>query len=461
MLENPSIIPPDLTEGITYLKPKGDYTADPSKHRPITCLNTAYKIFTALINNKIAAHLDHNAIIAEEQKGCRKNSRGCKDQLIMDEIITGQIREKNRNAAISWIDYKKAFDSIPHTWLLKVLDLYKIHPRIRKALQACMATWKTDLTIQAQDRIIRVNNIEIKCGIFQGDSLSPVWFCMAINALSYLLNRSGMGFVIKTPDGTEETLNHLLYIDDLKLYEKNKDQLASLMNTVLKFTTDIKMEFGLDKCAHISIEHGKVIDTETLELMLNDVSIQNLDENQYYKYLGIKQYLNINHSQIKRELTNQYKSRLKKILNTGLKSKHLFMAINTYCVPILTYSFGLIKWSETDVKALDIDTRVSLTKNNTHHPKSSKERLYIPRKNGGRGLVNIASQWKTQTTKLREYFQQVKNRSNKIKNMCRADNKYTPLQLNQEYSDIHKNNRRDQRKRTKLEKHGITRQIPK
>ncbi|KAI5692620.1 hypothetical protein M8J77_008093 [Diaphorina citri] len=279
---------------------------------------------------------------------------------------------------------------------------------------------------------------------------------MAINALSYLLNRSGMGFVIKTPDGTEETLNHLLYIDDLKLYAKNKDQLASLMNTVLKFTTDIKMEFGLDKCAHISIEHGKVIDTETLELMLNDVSIQNLDENQYYKYLGIKQYLNINHSQIKRELTNQYKSRLKKILNTGLKSKHLFMAINTYCVPILTYSFGLIKWSETDVKALDIETRVSLTKNNTHHPKSSKERLYIPRKNGGRGLVNIASQWKTQTTKLREYFQQVKNRSNKIKNMCRADNKYTPLQLNQEYSDIRTTDETKERERNwkSMELHG-------
>ncbi len=64
--------------------------------------------------------------MTEEQKGCRKNSQGCKEQLIIDIITTKQAHKKNRNLSIAWIDYKKAYDSIPHSWLIEVLKIYKI-----------------------------------------------------------------------------------------------------------------------------------------------------------------------------------------------------------------------------------------------------------------------------------------------------------------------------------------------
>jgi hypothetical protein len=39
--------------------------------------------------------------------------------------------------------------------------------------------------------------IQIKRGIYQGDSLSPLWFCLAINPLTNLLNSTGYGFNIR------------------------------------------------------------------------------------------------------------------------------------------------------------------------------------------------------------------------------------------------------------------------
>jgi hypothetical protein len=50
-----------------------------------------------------------------------KESFGCKEQLIIDTVIMEQARKN------SFIDSKKAYDSVPHSWLLKILNIYKIN----------------------------------------------------------------------------------------------------------------------------------------------------------------------------------------------------------------------------------------------------------------------------------------------------------------------------------------------
>ena len=64
-----------------------------------------------------------NDLFTIEQKGCRRGSYGCKDQLLINQMITDDCKLKHRNSSMAWIDYRKAFDSVPHSWILKVLDL--------------------------------------------------------------------------------------------------------------------------------------------------------------------------------------------------------------------------------------------------------------------------------------------------------------------------------------------------
>ena len=77
---------------------------------------------------------------------------------------------------------------------------------------------------------------------------------MSLNPLSQELKKTGYGYQLD-----EQTkINHPLYIDDLKLYGTSDKQLTGLMNTVKNVSDDIKMEFGLDKCAkHHSREARK------------------------------------------------------------------------------------------------------------------------------------------------------------------------------------------------------------
>ena len=129
-MEDAGNIPDFLVQGITYLLPKNQDCQDPSQYRPITCLFTIYKIYTARIAEKVYKHLDANKFLAEEQKGCIKNSQGCKEQLIIDSVVLEQAHKDNRNLYIAYIDYRKAFDSVPHSWIIHLLQIYKTDPQI-------------------------------------------------------------------------------------------------------------------------------------------------------------------------------------------------------------------------------------------------------------------------------------------------------------------------------------------
>ena len=77
-------------------------------------------------------------------------------------------------------------------------------------------------------------------------------------------------------------------MDDLKLYASNKKSLESLIQIVLVFSNDIEMEFGVEKCAVLTMKKGKLANSDRMAL-LNKTTMKGLKEGDSYKYLGIIQ----------------------------------------------------------------------------------------------------------------------------------------------------------------------------
>ena len=415
-------LPRFTTKGITHLLPKNTDTANPSQYRPITCLPTLYKLITSCITLRINIHLESHNILAEEQKGCRRNHKGCKEQLLIDSTVLKHAHKHNRNIHLTYIDYKKAFDSVPHSWLIRVLQIYKINPTIVTFLENAMDNWNTVLSLTTKTTKVSTDEIRIRNGIFQGDSLSPLWFCLALNPLSTMLARTSSGYKL----AKETEITHLMYVDDIKLFAKSHNDMKHLLELTTNFSNDIQMNFGLDKCNTLHIHKGKVLAGDYN--LSEEVNIRAMDSENTYKYLGIKQNRSINHTEIKKELSAEYIRRVNILCKKKLNSKNLFKALNTYAVPVLTYSFGVIKWSLTDIKKLQIKTRTTLTRNNYLHPKSAIERMTVKRDKGGRGLIDIKVLWENQINRLRDFF--YKKHDSRIHNATiQADNNFTPLNL--------------------------------
>lgn len=105
-------------------------------------------------------------------------------------------------------------------------------------------------------------------------------------------------------------------MDDIKLYTSTKNQMNSLIKITETISTDIQMEFGLDKCKTNSIERGKW--TNTNGTVTTTGKIEHMDEANSYKYLGFDQTIKLNHTELKQRLIQKFTSRLTQLLKSKL-----------------------------------------------------------------------------------------------------------------------------------------------
>ena len=103
---------------------------------------------------------------------------------MFNNAILENCKKRKKNLSTAWIDYKKAFDSVPHYWILKCLQMYKIQPVLIIFIEESMSQWKTNMTLVHKEEVLETGPIRVKREIFQGDSLSPLLFTMSLNPLS-------------------------------------------------------------------------------------------------------------------------------------------------------------------------------------------------------------------------------------------------------------------------------------
>ena len=154
-----------------------------SSFRPITCLPLIWKLLTSILAEYLYDHLEKTNSLPWEQKGCRKGSRGTKDQLLIDKMIVKDCKERLKSLAVAWIDYRKAYEMVPHSWIQKCMEAFGVAVNVRSFVNASMKQWNTELTASNQ----RLGNVKISCGIFQGDSLSPLLFVLVMIPLTLVL----------------------------------------------------------------------------------------------------------------------------------------------------------------------------------------------------------------------------------------------------------------------------------
>ena len=98
------------------------------------------------IREEIYYSLTSCGLFPEEQKGCRKGSRGTAELLYIDQHIVNESKTRRKNVAMAWIDYKKAYDMVPQSWIINCLKMYKISHEVINFIEKAMKTWRVELT---------------------------------------------------------------------------------------------------------------------------------------------------------------------------------------------------------------------------------------------------------------------------------------------------------------------------
>ena len=239
----------------------------PSNYRPVSLTSVPCKILESLIRDQIMAHLvDHN-LLSNHQHGFRPK-RSCNTQLL--EALDDWSRDLECGNPVDsvYLDFQKAFDSVPHLRLLKKLYSYGIAGKL--------LDWIASFLIGRRQQVVLEGShsdwTEVASGVPQGSVLGPLLFIIYVNDL---------------PDVIKSGIK--LFADDAKLYRGVPSTgdavlLQSDLTALSEWSSTWLMPFNRDKCKVLHIGHvnprfsytmdGFVLDTSSIE---RDLGV-NIDE---------------------------------------------------------------------------------------------------------------------------------------------------------------------------------------
>ena len=91
---------------------------------------------------------------------------------------------------MAWIEFRKSYEMVLHSWMIKSLELAGAAKNVVNLLKKPVKNWKTNLICSNTE----LGAVDINCGIFQGDSLSPLLIALSLLTLALVLRKIKQGY---------------------------------------------------------------------------------------------------------------------------------------------------------------------------------------------------------------------------------------------------------------------------
>uniref|UniRef100_A0A915ETK6 Reverse transcriptase domain-containing protein n=1 Tax=Ditylenchus dipsaci TaxID=166011 RepID=A0A915ETK6_9BILA len=194
--------------------------------------------------------------------------------------------DKGRNSAsFGFVDFKNAFDSPSQPLISTVLNKIGVDKGVTQLIANLRSKWSVFYEVSNTDGVQRSNGLKIRNGLLQGDTLSPLLFCLLISPISYALNRQTAQLATFGNRSDPRNRNghfHLIFMDDIKVVAPSKELLFQSLKTLARVAAAIGLRLNPSKCATIHLNQGE-------NSIGQPMSIPTLGKAESYKYLGIHQ----------------------------------------------------------------------------------------------------------------------------------------------------------------------------
>lgn len=319
--------PLKLLESVTTLIPKKSRASEPADFRPITVssvlIRTLHKVLAARMSRLV--HLD------QRQRAFRPTD-GCSDNVFLLDMILRYHHRQHKPLYVASLDIAKAFDSVSHETLSETLEIMGTPPPMIAYIKDVYERSSTTLVCDGWTS----DSIQPRCGVKQGDPMSPFIFNMVIERL-----------LTRLPDDIgakigSQVINAAAFADDLLLFATTPMGLQKLLNEATRFLKKCGLQVNASKCMSVALrnvphEKKTVVDKETVFLCENRVlpSLKRTDE---WIYLGVPF---TPEGRMRNDVSGKLIASIQKLSKAPLKPQQRMFALRTMVIPGLYHQLEL------------------------------------------------------------------------------------------------------------------------
>lgn len=235
----------EFNAGVMSLMYKKKDNRKIENYRPLTLLNTDYKIMTRCIATKLGKVCPD--IINEDQAGFIPG-RGLYDHTRLSRTIIDYCEVERIEGCIISLDQEKAYDKIDHKYLYKVLKAFGMPTAFIKTIKELYKNAKTTILINGT----KAQPFDVNRGVRQGDPMSCLLYNLAIEPLAIALRNSELKG-IPLPGNELVRIIVKLFADDTLIYMSKNDSLKLIRKIIKLFCTASTAVFNLEKTEYLPI----------------------------------------------------------------------------------------------------------------------------------------------------------------------------------------------------------------
>lgn len=225
------IVPDDWRiANVTPIFKKGS-KSQASNYRPISLTSVVGKLLETILRDKIVDFLEVNNLIRDSQHGFR-SKRSCLTNLIDFYHNLFNIYNDTKSLDIIYLDFKKAFDKIPHQKLMNKVKMIGIDGEIHRWVSSWLRDRKQRVVING----VESDWVSVTSGVPQGSVLGPILFTIYINDIDVGVNN----IISKFADDTK--------IGNSIISEEDRANLQADINKITEWSEKWQMPFNVDKC---------------------------------------------------------------------------------------------------------------------------------------------------------------------------------------------------------------------
>ena len=256
---------------------KGDKD-EPSNYRGISLLPCISKLFTKVLNNRLVKWASDNDKMHDIQAGFTKNKSTVDHIFVLQTLVVTKYLSKEKGRFYSvYVDFSKAFDTVPHQHLFYSLLNGDLHGRVINLLRNLYSKLKSCVVIDGKLSEDFICNI----GTRQGCMMSPILFIFYLNELiQHVDDNNCQGIYLNEHN---PNVNLLLYADDLVIVGDHIGRVQRILDALSTFCIKWGLKVNMSKTKSMVFRNGGVI-KKNENLYYSGTKLENVS---YYKYLGV------------------------------------------------------------------------------------------------------------------------------------------------------------------------------